>query len=456
MKNRKTIIFTSLVILFILIVYGVGVSYYRGHFLPKTYIGYYNASDQTPKEAQQEFLASLDTYEIDFSEHDQNLGYIQLDQIDKQVDAERVFTQLLNDQNEWIWPINFFTQRKVPITHAIELDHDSVEGIIYGMGIDNENRVQTENAKVEIGEDGLSPVAEKQGDNITPASLSDGIYQALEDGHHLVQLEQAYEKPAIIQSEEFMNQQNELFQKMADTQITLEFDGQSVTIPRDKITSWIIVNEAGELDVDAEMVSDYIVELNKEYSGLFKPHILQSTYQGEVTVAPGTLGWYIDRFDEADAIVENIKAGGNYTREPVIGGYGYGLNNYISGSYVEVDLAYQMMFIYIDGELVLETPIVSGIIGASTIPGSYQVWQKLADTNLVGYNQFNEIDYSVPVSYWIAFDDQAQGIHDAEWQASFGGDTYLHAGSLGCINTPPSIMGQVFELVDIDMPVLIF
>ena len=75
---------------------------------------------------------------------------------------------------------------------------------------------------------------------------------------------------------------------------------------------------------------------------------------------------------------------------------------------------------------------------------------------LRGYNPHTDVDYEQPVQYWIAFDDQAQGIHDANWQGTFGGQAYLNSGSLGCVNTPPSVMGQVFELVYYGMPVIIF
>ena len=56
----------------------------------------------------------------------------------------------------------------------------------------------------------------------------------------------------------------------------------------------------------------------------------------------------------------------------------------------------------------------------------------------------------------MPFDDTGQGIHDASWQASFGGDAYLTAGSLGCINTPPDVMAQVFNTVEVGTPVIIF
>ena len=123
---------------------------------------------------------------------------------------------------------------------------------------------------------------------------------------------------------------------------------------------------------------------------------------------------------------------------------------------MEVDIVNQMMTIYIDGEIALQTAIVTGTPGTNTVPGAYQVWNMEEDSTLVGYNPRTEQDYEQPVDYWIAFDDNAQGIHDASWQPYFGGDAYLQRGSLGCINTPPGVMPEVFNLVYYGMPVIIF
>ena len=114
------------------------------------------------------------------------------------------------------------------------------------------------------------------------------------------------------------------------------------------------------------------------------------------------------------------------------------------------------MLIYQEGKLVLQTPIVSGKIGTETIPGAYQVWNMEQDTNLKGYNPHTQRDYVQPVKYWIAFDNQAQGIHDAIWQSTFGGSAYQQSGSLGCVNTPLDVMSQVYEIVDYGWPVIVF
>ena len=115
-----------------------------------------------------------------------------------------------------------------------------------------------------------------------------------------------------------------------------------------------------------------------------------------------------------------------------------------------------MMYVYIDGVAVISTPIVTGQIGTNTVPGAYAIWNMESPSELTGFNPRTGVDYVQPVSYWLAFDYTGQGIHDANWQPTFGGDAYLTNGSLGCINTPPDIMAQVYENVYIGIPIILF
>ena len=48
------------------------------------------------------------------------------------------------------------------------------------------------------------------------------------------------------------------------------------------------------------------------------------------------------------------------------------------------------------------------------------------------------------------------GIHDATWRKEFGGEIYKTNGSHGCINTPLEIMTELYDLVEIGTPVIMF
>lgn len=454
----KRYVITAIVALLILLIYFVGAFYFQSHFLPRSYAGPVEISQMTPQQATETVEQNLESKTLIFNENENNIGYIEMNQIGMSAEVDELMGQAIQNQNGWSWPIAFFNGDKVVnIQDHIQIDENIVAGLVPSLGINNEEREPTVDAQLVKNDNGEISVAEETyGNQVTSDSLAQAIVQSVGTGAGQLNIEDAYVKPTELTESESLIQRADTIEQMKGTSITLEFDGNSVTIPQEQINAWIYLDEDNNPQVDQEAVEEYILSLNEQYAGLFLPRNFNSTYQGEVQVQPGTYGWFIDRYDEAELIVQDIHNGAQVTREPVIGGSGYGMGDYVGEDYVEVDIAYQMMFIYRDGQLVLDTPIVSGIIGAETVPGAYQVWNMEQDTNLVGYNTITEQDYVQPVSYWIAFDDQAQGIHDASWQSSFGGNAYQTAGSLGCINTPPGMMGQVFELVEYGMPVIIF
>ena len=64
-------------------------------------------------------------------------------------------------------------------------------------------------------------------------------------------------------------------------------------------------------------------------------------------------------------------------------------------------------------------------------------------------------DYATPVSYWMPFNG-GEGIHDANWRSSFGGQIYKTNGSHGCLNMPPSVAAQIYSVVSTGYPVLVY
>ena len=48
------------------------------------------------------------------------------------------------------------------------------------------------------------------------------------------------------------------------------------------------------------------------------------------------------------------------------------------------------------------------------------------------------------------------GFHDAKWQTAFGGELYkTRKGSHGCINMPPALAGQLYDMLQVGCPVVI-
>jgi len=124
----------------------------------------------------------------------------------------------------------------------------------------------------------------------------------------------------------------------------------------------------------------------------------------------------------------------------------------LKGTYIELDISNQHLYYYQNGKVVIETAIVSGSMygGHGTPAGLFHVYDKQRDKVLTGD------DYECPVAYWMRLTDTGVGIHDAWWQYEFGGDIYKESGSHGCINCPPYIAQQLYEVVKEQTPVLVY
>jgi hypothetical protein len=113
-----------------------------------------------------------------------------------------------------------------------------------------------------------------------------------------------------------------------------------------------------------------------------------------------------------------------------------------------IDLSDQMMYAYENGVLVKSSPITSGKDSTPTVTGTFQIYQKLADTYLQG------ADYRLHVNYWMPFYD-GYGIHDAYWRHIFGGEDYHNRGSHGCLNTPDDMVAWVWNWAPVGTTVMV-
>ena len=117
-------------------------------------------------------------------------------------------------------------------------------------------------------------------------------------------------------------------------------------------------------------------------------------------------------------------------------------------SYVEVNISTQTLNYYENGVVVLSSPVVTGA-DDTTPTGEFYIVNKAQDIILYGD------DYETPVEYWIAFLGSSYGFHDASWRSEFGYDIYTYDGSHGCVNMPLEAVAELYDLVEIGMPVFI-
>ena len=122
-----------------------------------------------------------------------------------------------------------------------------------------------------------------------------------------------------------------------------------------------------------------------------------------------------------------------------------------SNSYVEVSISNQRVWMYVNGECIVDTPVVTGNVGKNmgTRKGIFSLTYKTKNAVLRG------ADYETPVNYWMPFDGGI-GLHDATWRGSFGGNIYKWNGSHGCVNMPLKAAKTVYENIDKTMPIIVW
>ena len=226
-------------------------------------------------------------------------------------------------------------------------------------------------------------------------------------------------------------------------------------ISTDELRNWLTINEQKEISLNQDEVTAYLTKLNEEYNTKNNPTQFSSTRRGNVAVPVGIYSWSIDIPAEVKALSAQILEGQNFSRVPLVESDVPNVQTNIGNTYVEVDLQNQYMWYYKDGKVNFETDIVSGKPSTPTPPGINYVTSKSTDQVLRGLNDDGS-KYASPVRYWMPIDKTGVGIHDSDWQYAYGGDLWLYRGSHGCINTPPAKMDELYPMLEVGTPVLVF
>ncbi len=130
-----------------------------------------------------------------------------------------------------------------------------------------------------------------------------------------------------------------------------------------------------------------------------------------MTISGNEYGFQIDQDGELAQLLEDLKSGTAVSRDPVYSIQGMQRNGTddLAGSYIEVSLDNQHLWLYKDGALVTETDIVSGApTKAERLPWCMadRIQGKSVELSSEEYG------YNVKVNYWMPF-VYGQGLHDA-------------------------------------------
>lgn len=227
---------------------------------------------------------------------------------------------------------------------------------------------------------------------------------------------------------------------LANNPVNIVADGKQFPIEQGTIFESIQPDGS----IDKESFSTYVSALSSELGTNTKPLIFTAHDGHTIEVAnDGSRGWYFDTNKTSQNIADAISNKQSEAKAVIAGNVNDDMK--LTNTYAEVDLDNQHLYVFKDGNQVVSTDVVTGDPRTRTDVGVFQVGWKQTPSVLRGVNGVTGKSYETPVNYWVQFDGGI-GLHDANWQTSFGDKTgYLKTGSNGCVNVPPSQMGAVYD-----------
>lgn len=301
-------------------------------------------------------------------------------------------------------------------------------------------------------------VPEIRGDEINFDDLIYDMKEGINTGLKLdYDLEDYYIQPKFTKESENIVKVVEEISEYSSMAITYEFGEQKEVIDWNKIKKHLEYNpDTAVLTLKTKWVRKFVQDLAKKYNTYGKTRKFKSTKDGKVTIHGGIMGWWIHEDDTVKQLNKLLKNKKSKNVEPVYRNVAaqHGEDD-IGDTYVEISINRQHLWFYKDGKLKMDSDVVTGKLtkDRKTTVGVHRIYGKQRDRYLgtmavQGYRSF--------VHYWMPFNWDGQGLHDATWRNKFGGNIYKTGGSHGCVNLPYSFAGKLYEEVKIGMPVVVY
>lgn len=456
-KGSKILLFIAIALFSVGVVTYLAISlYYNNHFYKNTMINGIDVSNLTVIQAEQAINAKVNSYILTLKGRKDMSEQIKGEDIDLHTVFDRRLTELLDEQNDFAWPVSLFKTHGLEINTTLAYEESMLKKQFDALACFEEaNIVEPANAYISAyGVNGYEIIPEDLGAKVEVDILYKAVKKAIITLEPSLSLEKVacYQEPkvnaqypALLKAMKEMNQ-------IVSANITYQFGEVTEIVDGNRINQWISVNDEYQVTLDLKKIKEFVDYIGKNYNSFGRVRTFTTTYGAVLQIKGGDYGWWLNRSKEAEELTELVLSGQKLVRQPVYlqTARQYGADD-VGNTYVEINLTAQHLFLYKDGILILESDFVSGNLSKSygTPTGTYPIQYKENDAVLIGE------DYESPVKYWMPFNGNI-GLHDASWRKSFGKDIYLKNGSHGCINMPKAAAKTMFENVARGVPVIVY
>ena len=427
--------------------YALGVMHFDNVLYPNTFINGESHEMEEPGLVSEGLIDNTKSFSIKTL---QGTEKIDGEEIGWNTTLSPSIEEIQESQSPWAWPLALFQKHEYTTKEVHTYDEDLLTKKIDKLKFMTKSTQLPVDAHIEKEIDGDTPIVEK---------VHEVIGKALDEDLDKVNLDEegCYYKAGIrSDNEELVNEYARL-DEIQNMVVTIDFTESAEELDKSIFLDWATY-ENGELNFDYDAVDTYVNELADKYDTWEQSRPF-TTHNGEQIAVGGggwdTYGFLMDRETTIDLIKGAIMSGTSQIVSPVWVHTGLTRNTEnsdIGSTYVEISISEQHMWYYENGNLMLDTDVVTGmdIPSRATHPGVFRVrWKETEHTMTGSYG-------SAFVHYWLPLTEDGIGIHDASWRGSYGGTIYISNGSHGCINTPYSKMQELYSMIEAGTPAVIY
>lgn len=447
---------------FLLLVSYLGLAeYYKSGFSYGTWMNGIYCTGKTVEEVNEELLKNCSYAGLAIYDGKGDAFWIKAEDVDYAFDFKEALQAYLDRQNAYLWIENLFVAKERTLQPVISYDEERLWEVLQSMPAFQRKRPEERTVSIQKTDIGYVLVDERK-HVLNEEKAKERIGEKLLSFETALDLEESgcYEDLPYTDAMKEELTRWEKISQFQDCHIVYAFGKELFPIDASIACDWMAVDEKGEFlyDEDGNIMQDnekieaFIDELAAEYDTVGTVRHFNATRGETVVIEGGTYGNRMDGKAEKEYLKQAFarRAEEIHTPQYIQMGWEQGKDD-IGGTYIEVDMAEQMMYYYLNGKLELETPIVTGNTGRrwGTPEGVNFIYGKARNRILRGQGYESHVNFWMPVKGNI-------GIHDAAWRSEYGGEIYKTGGSHGCINTPYEAMSKLYDMAEIGTPVVMF
>lgn len=460
----KALWITGGVLAVICLIYVAISVYFMSHFFVNTKINGKNFSGKTTSDVEKYLQTNIKDYKLTILENEGRQDVISGSEIGLEYRAGTEAEKLLKDQNGFAWPKAFFTENSRKVSVNVSYNEESLNQRISQLSCLQTEQTPAENAKPEFDGNQYVIKPEVYGNAVDKERLTERVKVHITEFQPQLDMvaTKCYAKPKYTEDSKEVQEACDAMNKYVNASITYPMN-EPVVVDKALISQWLQVDGEMKVSLNTEAMKQWFTAFGDKYDTQGTTRTFTTPAGKSATVTGGTYGWSIDEDTELVNLQNSILNGEVVTREPAY--YAGGTAAAHSGqdwgnTYAEVDMSAQHMWYVQNGQVVLETDVVTGepIPSKITPEGVYSLMWKQPNSVLVGdiNPDTGEPAYRTKVKYWMQVTSSGVGFHDAIWQTAFGGTLYQipGTGSHGCINMPLDQAGALFNMIEPGTPVI--